>query len=63
MEMSLGDSSRLYDTIRLSVYGLSQSNCHITNTIVSRPMMLTGDSRKRFEALSGLGEICGGLIG
>jgi hypothetical protein len=59
MEISLGDLSCLYNTIRLSIYDL-QSNCYITNTIVSRPMILTGDSRKRFEALSGLGEICGG---
>jgi hypothetical protein len=41
-------------------YSIFTDCCKVIVTIVSRPMMLMGGSRKRFEALSGLAEICGG---
>ena len=45
-----------------TVYNTSQPLHYITYMIVSRPKILIGDNLERFEAASGLCEICeGGL--
>jgi hypothetical protein len=55
--------SLVMQVVYITRFYLRIDDCYITNTIASRPMMLMGDGRKQFEALSGLGEICGGWIG